>query len=412
MMLTRLVLQNFKSIASASIDFSRFTFLVGRNGSGKSNVADALAFVAESTAWPLQTVFNRRGGASSVARRRPLEKGERLSERKVQLGLALEFDTMDTPRMEFPWPTAGRFRYAFQISVSRIGFDVIREQCTIVEPSGKRNWFDREGSRVRSSIEFLNDIGTPFLSTDALLLPFIGGIPDLQLVSSALKSMAVYSIDPGKLREFQDPDTGERLLTDGSNAASVLGEMNPDSRDFRRLFEILAVIVPDLERVRARTMGRKQLLSFIQRWSVDQLLAFDAFNMSDGTLRAFGILLALYQKRRPLLMVVEEPETSLHPAATAAIVDTLRRESETSQIVMTTHSPDVLDYAEPAEQDLKIVAWSEGQTRIGSVAGAAKSALQQHLSSAGELMRMRILDAAPLFEQREEDAQQDLFELL
>jgi predicted ATPase len=62
-MLKRLILNNFRSIASASIDFSQFTFLVGRNGSGKSNIADALAFLAEATEWPLQTVFNRRGGA-------------------------------------------------------------------------------------------------------------------------------------------------------------------------------------------------------------------------------------------------------------------------------------------------------------------------------------------------------------
>jgi AAA15 family ATPase/GTPase len=47
--LKRLILHNFKSIASASIDFTPFTFLVGRNGSGKSNIADALAFLAETT---------------------------------------------------------------------------------------------------------------------------------------------------------------------------------------------------------------------------------------------------------------------------------------------------------------------------------------------------------------------------
>jgi energy-coupling factor transporter ATP-binding protein EcfA2 len=88
-MLKRLILNNFRSIASASIDFSQFTFLVGRNGSGKSNIADALAFLAEATEWPLQTVFNRRGGAWSVARRRPL-RSERMAGAPIEFGIGVE----------------------------------------------------------------------------------------------------------------------------------------------------------------------------------------------------------------------------------------------------------------------------------------------------------------------------------
>jgi predicted ATPase len=265
-MLSKLTLKNFKSIAEATIDFSQFTFLVGRNGSGKSNIADALAFVAESTAWPLQTVFNRRGGAFSVARRHPILTGERASEKTTELGVALEFDLSNSVSAAFGRYQAGdRLTYAFQISVRRFAFEVVREQCMIAQ-GGKRTWFDREGPKVRSSIDFLNDVSGDFLSSDALLLPFIGGFPDLFVVFHALKSMAVYSIDPTKLREFQDPDTGERLLTDGSNAASVLSELKSDFAASERLFEILAVVVPDLERVGAITMGRKQLLRFFQKW--------------------------------------------------------------------------------------------------------------------------------------------------
>jgi predicted ATPase len=169
-------------------------------------------------------------------------------------------------------------------------------------------------------------------------------------------------------------------------------------------------VIPDLERVRPHTIGRKQQLRFVQRWSPEESLLFDAFNMSDGTLRAFGILLALYQNHRPNLLVIEEPEASLHPAATAAIVETLRQESVRSQIVITTHSPEVLDLAHPGEDNFKVVTWHGGQTKVANVIGAARSALQQHLCSAGELLRMRILDAAPLFDDFEEDKQQKLFE--
>jgi predicted ATPase len=410
-MLKRLNLYNFKSIASAAIDFSMFTFLVGRNGSGKSNIADALAFLSETTEWPLQTVFNRRGGALSVVHRSPKAPMRTMSSPPLELGLGVEFDGIDGYTENFRHLKVS-VKYSFLLSISRIGFKVIREQCKVTPSDGKSIWFDRRESKVSSSIEFLNGSQFPFISPDTLAIPFLGTMPQLIAPITALKSMAVYSIDPAKLREFQDPDAGKRLLSDGGNAASVLGEITADSALFRRLFEILSTVIPDLERVRPQTIGRKQHLRFIQQWSPNERVLFDAFNMSDGTLRAFGILLALFQKERPGVLLIEEPETSLHPAATAAIVETLRQESTKSQIIISTHSPEVLDLADPESDNFKVVTWRRGQTHIGNVTGAAKSSLQSHLASAGELFRMLILDAPPLFEELEEDNQQNLFEEL
>jgi predicted ATPase len=408
-MLKKLILRNFKSIASASVDLRPFTFLVGRNGSGKSNIADALAFLAETTEWPLQTVFNRRGGPFSVAHRssRPLARS--INEPPLELGIGIEFEDVSGLSPDFEEEQVSG-RYSFLLAVNKSGFQVLREQCIITRPNGRRIWFDREGPKSRSSVEFLGEGRLSFISPDALAMPFAGSIPEFVAAITVMKSMAVYSIDPGKLREFQDPDAGKRLLGDGSNAASVLRGLKADSAPFRRLFDILATVIPDLERVRPQTTGRKQHLRFVQQWSPQDRVIFDAFNMSDGTLRAFGILLALFQNDRPDLLLIEEPETSLHPAATAALVETLRQESERSQIIISTHSPEVLDLASPEEDSFKIVTWSKGQTSVGNVAGAAKASLQQHLASAGELFRMRILDAPPLFASLDDNKQQSLFE--
>jgi predicted ATPase len=407
-MLKRLILLNFKSVASASIDFGPFTFLVGRNGSGKSNIADALAFLSEITEWPIQTVFNRRGGQLSVAHRTPPGL-PRLPNASIDFGLSVEFENVDGLNSSLQAEKVN-VRYSFLLSIGRFSFAVRREQCIVTPKTGGRSWFYRDGPKFSSSVEFLNDNKISFVSSDALALPFVGGIPLFAAATMAMRSMAVYSIDPGKLREFQDPDAGRRLLSDGSNAASVLSGIKSDSVAFRRLFEILSTVVPDLQRVRPQTIGRKQHLRFYQQWSEGQRLGFDAFNMSDGTLRAFGILLALFQTGAPSLLMIEEPETSLHPAATAAIVETLRNESSRSQIIISTHSPEVLDLASPERDDFRVVTWSKGRTRIGSVSGAAKTSLQQHLASPGELFRMRILDAPPLFTSLADDAQRSLFE--
>jgi len=131
--------------------------------------------------------------------------------------------------------------------------------------------------------------------------------------------------------------------------------------------------------------------------------------MSDGTLRAFGILLALFQKSAPAIVVIEEPETSLHPAAAAAIMEALRNASEDKQIIVSTHSPEILDMADAAEDELRVVTWQKGLTSIGAVEGAARESLRTHLASAGELLRMRILDAPPLFDSKVDDGQLQLF---
>ena len=60
--LRSLILKRFRSIPAETVPFGNPTFLVGQNGSGKSNFVDAFAFLAEAMASPLQAVFDRRGG--------------------------------------------------------------------------------------------------------------------------------------------------------------------------------------------------------------------------------------------------------------------------------------------------------------------------------------------------------------
>ncbi len=68
--LRQLIWRRFRSLPSEEVEFDNPTFLVGQNGSGKSNFADAFTFLAEAMASPLQTVLARRGGFATVGNRR------------------------------------------------------------------------------------------------------------------------------------------------------------------------------------------------------------------------------------------------------------------------------------------------------------------------------------------------------
>jgi predicted ATPase len=120
--------------------------------------------------------------------------------------------------------------------------------------------------------------------------------------------------------------------------------------------------------------------------------------MSDGTLRALGVLVALFQgngdaSRR--LVGIEEPELALHPAAAGILTDSLQDASEHAQVFVTSHSPDLLDNESIPDESILAVVAEQGETQLGPLDDAGRSALRDHLYTAGELLRMDQLRPDP-----------------
>ena len=117
-----------------------------------------------------------------------------------------------------------------------------------------------------------------------------------------------------------------------------------------------------------------------------------------GSFLALGVLTALFQGNRdfaPSLVGIEEPETALHPAASAALREALTRASKQTQIIVTSHSPDLLDDTSiPADTVLAVVA-DQSNTHIASLNEASRDSMQKHLFSAGELLRLDQLQPDP-----------------
>jgi predicted ATPase len=117
--------------------------------------------------------------------------------------------------------------------------------------------------------------------------------------------------------------------------------------------------------------------------------------MSDGTLRALAVLTAVFQfgDRAPAPLIgIEEPETALHPAAAGLLLDCLREGTRDRQVIVTTHSPDLLDNDEIGAEQLLAVISVDGKTTIGPVDAASRNALRDSLYRAGELLRLGQLE--------------------
>lgn len=96
--------------------------------------------------------------------------------------------------------------------------------------------------------------------------------------------------------------------------------------------------------------------------------------MSDGTLRVLGLITTVFLRPSPSLLVIEEPAASIHPEALGAILDVLRFASRSMQIVVTTHSPDILDAEWINDRHLRILVWEHGCSRISRVSKSVQTA--------------------------------------
>jgi predicted ATPase len=372
-----LSLQGFRSFVKERIEFDNPTFLVGRNGSGKSNVVDAFALLAESMTSTLSSAVARRGGVASVFHRTPF------SQRPLDFGLAVDFGPLD-PKVE-----GGRFAFLAEAHPN-LGFTVTRESCSVQGASPAS--FDRQGGM---SLPGLN-LPVPHAEPSSLLLPSAGGLESFAPVVRTLSEIRAYTIDPAKLREPQVPDSGSALHPQGENAANVLRNIQQSSpQDLERIQEFLAAILPYPMEVHAVQQGPRLSLEFHQK-SGGRTLVLDASSISEGTLRILGLILAVFQRPAPSVLLIEEPETSLHPGSLGLVLDLIQAASYNSQVIVTTHNPELLDLGKWIEErHLRIVYWEDGATRVSRIGRASREALQEHLMGAGELLRSNLLDEPP-----------------
>lgn len=375
-MITRVALRNYKSIAACDVQPEALSFLVGPNGCGKSNFLDALRFVAEALRLSLDHALRERGGIQEVRRR----SGGHPNNFGIRLDVKL-------PRAE-GW-------YAFRVGAKPGGgYSVQQEECFVLGKDGNGSYKVADGKVIDSTVP-----NPPACASDRLYLVNMSGLGVFRPLYDALSGMGFYNLNPEAIRDLQAPDPGNLLNRDGSNLASVLSNLQGAHK--RAVEEYLTVITPGVTGVTARSMGTKLTLDFSQDVrGAKHPWRFPASNMSDGTLRALGVLVALFQGDGDSgqlchLVGIEEPESALHPAAAGVLIDSLTDASQWTQVIVTSHSADLLDNAAIPDTSILAVLSEEAETRIGPLDEAGRSALRDHLFTAGELLRMDQLRPDP-----------------
>lgn len=398
--LRKISIRNYKSIKTCQVSLKPLTVLVGRNGSGKSNFLDAVHFVTDALTTSLDHALKSRGGIGDVRRR--------------STGHPINFAV----KLEVALPGYRLATYSFEIAArEKGGFAVKSEQLDLRDRSGKgMAHYRREDRVVNATVGGIPMPVVPPAAADRLYLVTAAGLPEFRPAYDALTAMGFYNLNPDAMKELQSPDAGEILHSDGSNIASVIARLSTEQPDtLQRIKSFLANIIPGIENVERVSLGPRETIQFGQKvQGAQHPWRFYASSMSDGTLRALGALVAVTQfagTDLPVQLVgIEEPETALHPAAASALMEALREATPQTQVLVTSHSADLLDQLDATADALLVVASDNGNSWIASPDSASVEAIRKHLYTPGDMLRMDQLQPDPEEIQRQE--QLDLFDEL
>jgi predicted ATPase len=377
--------RHYKSLDDVRVDFAQpITVIVGPNAVGKSNIVDALRFLRDALTGDLDHAIVKRGGIARI------RQHSRSKPFKVHFGLDLARPRSD--RM-----TAEPASYELTLHSKTGGNYLVERERADYFTHRRRVIEGGPGIRIersRRDIGFVRDAEgnvqapEPFgrrLRTDQLAL---GSLPfDLtEPIAEFLRHWQFSSIYPNTLKEPSLPNQDSALAEDGRNWASVIKAMKRSARGkaaFERIVEAMVSVMPDFQDVSVSSVG-SYLVPHFRFKSGTQTTEFDPVQLSDGTLRIFRILLALYQPSTPELLVIEEPEQTVHPGVLSVLANAIREASEASQIIVTTHSPHFVDHFEPEE--VRVATLVNGVTRVAPIKATQMEAVKRRLMSLEEFM--------------------------
>lgn len=368
-MIRRIAIENWKSIRSLDIELGRLTVLVGPNGSGKSNFVDAIRLLRDALAHGLDRAISDRQGIDSLRHWSPGGASD----------VTLAAHTISP---------AGRGQLSFTLSSSRGHFGIVREEgCWHGSgPDAPKLHYVRD---ARGKIELSSSDEDRVLRAehdDELFLA--NGQTDTAALRGDLLSFEAYSILPDVLRTPQPPKNELVLSASGENLTSIF-KMLSRSRSHKQareeIISSLRLAMPSLEDIRVRSLGGLMMPMF-RVSETDGRHDFNVSQISDGTLRLLGLLTALYQPRGPDVLALEEPEQTMHPAVLAVLADAIRDVSERRQILVTTHSPHMVEHFRADE--IRTVEIRDGETSVRPLSGDQQKAVREHLFTLGELMAM------------------------
>jgi predicted ATPase len=361
-MIKWLRIQNFRSLVDVAVELDPLTVLIGRSGTGKSNFINAIRFLRDS-------LNGRQMNANSIGGPQRVLHVDHLQEPLIY---HLRFSIAGIDES-----------FEYHLGVNVASAQVLEEYLKL----GDKLLFHRSGGKWDQSPEVFP---TPQPQPQAIMLGAIPGLQESTFAYVALRSgIGCYDF-PGDVlagpgNQSHPPDQGfadrgnnyllvaERILADLSKARSWK-KLAKSLRVVNRTARTLTLNAPNPDRldIGYELNGR--------------VLTFDVRQESEGLRRYLAQMLAMYQNPSKQTLFFEHPESGLHPGALESLAYEFKvcPQDGRGQVILTTHSPQLLDYFPP--ESLRVVDVEQLETRIGPVAPEQMESLRERLLQPGELL--------------------------
>jgi predicted ATPase len=361
-MIKRLKVSRFRSLGKdVVVDFGPLTVLVGQNGAGKSNTIDALVFLADCMQIGLEGAVTKRHGIGALR-----HAGSGGAPYDIAIHIEIEREGLEAT-------------YEIVLSGDRVEeYRVKREHARLGDGSA--------GFTVENGVFHGPADLKPQLVPTGLALTTLAGDARLAPLAQTLRSIASYSIFPEALRVPQKYDPRRPMDRQGTNWVSILKDQ-PEETWKPDLVAALNKLTGDVADVSFEHVAGFLVLQFKHERDrrAKRRQWFEAAQESDGTLRVAGMMTALLQQPRPELIAIEEPELTVHPGAIRLLRDYIKQSSLGGQVILTTHSPDLLSLL--SSDEVRVVERVNDETRVAPLDDSQRDVVTRGLFSLGEVMR-------------------------
>jgi len=339
-------IQGYKSIKSQEVSLRQMNILIGGNGAGKSNFLSAFSLAKAVSEARLDDWVEVNGGANRI-----LHLGRKYTSR-----IYLKFELADP-------------------AMAGIGFE-----------------FTENADRLPLAFvdSYMGDDSHRFVASSKEV--------DNAIVGGYFRNLRVYHfVDTGKtspIKQNCNVNDNRFLRSDGSNLAAVLyyiSQKHP--KRFAQIENIISEIAPffagfDLHPSRLNESMIR--LSWRQKGASDAYL--DAEQLSDGTLRMICLVTLLMQPELPEVVLIDEPELGLHPAALSLLCALAKKAAQDAQIIISTQSIDILNQFSP--EDI-IICDNDGEETVFKRLDGMDLSDWQNDYSLGELWEKNVFGGNP-----------------
>ena len=355
-MIENIKIKNFKSLVDIDLDLRNLNVLIGPNGAGKSNFLSFFQLLREGANEQLNMAINSMGGIGNV-----MFYG---GDKKHPLIWSLEFSKlrdMQGPVYQGQIFSQGQSSYKLEETL----FDLNKPYMS--STFGHISLVSLDGSIANNDDDKIKE--------QELVIAKIRDrfrYPELAELRDEMADWQIYhGFGEEALRNIRGPQLFTpvdpfRLNPMGRNLLSVIQQLANERRYEKineQLIDAMKAVFPDFIKLYTPTSAGGMGSLFYGSKNYEE--SIPALSMSDGQLRFLGVMVALlmaYIPNPPSLIAIDEPEIGMHPKMIAVFVELLQAASQKTQIIITTHSPQLIDRMKP--DDVIVTEKEDGKTTL------------------------------------------------